>query len=177
MQPSDFVKQMMALWKKPNETANIQIAAEQYQESLKTFTPAQLDAGWIVLRDTHDRTAWPLISECRKAVLSAVASDRPRQWTGGKPDHTNFANSAMRSHMAISAKSEGWLLGLWDFCKVEGRLPHAHEVGRIKGSAREANHAAANLGDHPFSATLHRLWAAMRDREQRLARLVLDQAA
>lgn len=175
MQPTEFVRQMMALWKKPNETANIQVAAEQYQDALKSFTEAQLDAGWVMLRDTHERTAWPLISECRKAILSAVASDRPRQWQG-KPDHTNFANGAMRSHMAISAKNEGWLLGLWDFCKDQGRLPHSGEVGRIKESARAANEAASALKDHPFAGTLYRLWTAMRDREQKLARLVLARA-
>lgn len=178
MQPSEFVQNMMALWRKPTETANAQIAAEQYCDALSKFTPAQLDAGWAKLRDEHDRAAWPLISECRKAVLSAASVNAPpRQTAPGRLEYPDFANASMRSQMAIIARSEGWLLGLWDFCNEKNRLPHAHEVGRIKNTADRANHLAGQLdGTNKLHRTILGWWSAMRERERRLSLMVKDAA-
>ena len=173
MQPNEFVQRMTALWKKPHDSGDVNIAAEEYREALAGFTPQQLDAGWVYLRDNHDRTPWPLISECRKAVMSASVVTNPRPPVRRDDDNEAFANAAMRDPLAVRARAEGWLLGLWDHCYMNGRLPWAQDVGKLRDEARQANAAAANLDrSNPLHKILWRIWEAMRAREARLAALV-----
>lgn len=178
MQPSEFVKNMTALWKKPNDTADANIAAGQYCEALAKFTPAQLAAGWTKLRDEHDRTAWPLISECRKAVMSASSVNNSTPIRNKWEDYEDFANGCMRDKLAIRARDEGWLLGLWDYCRINGRMPWAQDIGKLREDARLANEAATSLDRaNKLHCSLFHIWECMRAREARLSKLVPEVAA
>ena len=175
MQPEEFAKNLTALWSKPRETADGTRAMGQYIEALAKFTPPQLDAGWANLRDTHERSSWPLVSEVRKAILSAVGANRPKREE--KQDHSDFANSSMCSTTAQNARSHGWLLCLWDFCREAGRMPTSREIGELREVADRVNAAAARLNpSDKLDGPLLKIWEAMMAREAKLSALVPDVA-
>jgi hypothetical protein len=174
MQASEFVSRMTALWSKPRETADANKAALEYHDALSRFTEAQLDAGWVALRDSHERASWPLVSEVRKAVMGAASvtggKSAPPKWN----DHSAFADSQMQTPLAVRARSEGWLLSLWDYCKANGKQPSPYDIGRLRREAEEANRIAACLGTTKLDHMLRRIWDAMRDRERKLSGMVTE---
>lgn len=167
----------MSLWSKPRETADGNLAAEEYRSALAKFTPSQLDAGWVALRDSHEGRSWPTIFDVRRAVLSKSVLATPR--TEEKPQHfPEFANSIMQSNIAARAMRDGWLLSLWDFCDQNGRAPTEHESSQLIRETRIADEKACQINQSDaLGRALYRIWGAMKARESNLCQMVRSNAA
>ncbi len=121
------------------------------------------------------RNPWPSPATIAKACAAALPTwgvARPTAAAGEwSKESVAKAYDLLKSPMGRVAANEGWVLGLWDFCRKNGRLPDRKEVGRIKDGAQgfdksfaEATRIKTQIGD-----ALVRLGETMLARRHKLA--------
>ncbi len=140
---------------------------------------AQRLAGYMVIRATQQNW-WPspgVIAEALDsasnslAVKNADKGPKYPDWTAARQAN---ANRLIRSPMGRQAAKEGWIGALWDFARVEERLPQGSELARCKRVAREADEMAAEVyrgNGGPAAAALLRLCKSREDRHAQLAEI------
>ena len=151
---------------------------------LVKYSPAELEAaGDLVLR-THRSRAYPTpavvataCEEVRKEAsprAHAGPVDRYPEWS---PTAFRNADRLIRSAMGQVAARDGWILGLHDFCRHNGRLPDQSEIGAIKECSAfltACRRCTPNeLGF--FGAALSRFCQTMLERRRELAQAVLGE--
>ena len=133
-------------------------------------------AGDMVLAATK-QTWWPslgVIADALNAAQDRLFSKRhdagPKypDWTPGRISN---ANRLIRSPMGRQAAKEGWIGALWDFCRVEERLPQGAELSRCKRIAQEADDAAAQVYRMTAVPALVKLAQSREEKHKRLAEI------
>lgn len=137
-------------------------------------------AGDMVIAATK-QSWWPspgIIADALNAAQDRLFSKRhdagPKypDWT---PGSIGNANRLIRSPMGQQAAKEGWIGALWDFCRVEERLPSAaSEIARCKRISREADEKAQEVyrGEGgACSAALLRLCQSREERQRQFAEI------
>jgi hypothetical protein len=126
--------------------------------------------------------AWPSIRTCtdelrrlaelqtRPPHLTLVYSrrDEERQRKEDEWSHysTMTADRLVAGKLGQRAANEGWVVGLWDFCRKEHRLPHGSEVSEVIAKSRAAREKIEQAG---FS--LPHVTKAYHDRVSRLVEI------
>lgn len=133
-------------------------------------------AGDMVLAATK-KTWWPslgVVAEACNAAQDRLFSKRhdagPKypDWTPGRIAN---ANRLIRSPMGRQAAEDGWIGALWDFARVEERLPHGAELARCKRIAKEADEAAAQVYRMTAVPALAKLAQSREEKHTRLAEI------
>ena len=137
---------------------------------------AQRLAGDMVIRATQQNW-WPspgVIAEALDsasnslAVKNADKGPKYPDWTAARQAN---ANRLIRSPMGRQAAAEGWIGALWDFARVEERLPQGSEMARCKRIAREADEAAASIYRMTAVPALVRLAQSREEKHRQLAEI------
>ncbi len=135
---------------------------------------AQDLAGDMVIAATK-QSWWPspgIIADALDAAQDrlftkrADASPKYPEWSAARQAQ---ANRLIRSPMGQQAARDGWIGALWDFARVEQRLPSGAEVARCRRVATEADEAAAAIYRMTAVPALVKL---AQSREEKHARLV-----
>jgi hypothetical protein len=102
-------------------------------------------------------------------VAKPAVKDKRDAWSGEaqrQADRLLLENPAL-TRMAIA---ENWLLGLWDFCRAEGRTPKTFEHGNIISEAQDrimrAEMMRAVAAPTGMTIALLKLARAMEERER-----------
>lgn len=179
MQP--ITERLIGVFGTPNhvETAAVFLAEVDRIADRYGYEAQQL-AGDMVIRATKQNW-WPspgVIAEALDSASNSLAvknaDKRPKypDWTAGRQAN---ANRLIRSPMGQQAAKEGWIGTLWDFARVEERLPSAaSEINRCKRIAREADEKAQEVyrGEGgACSAALLRLCQSREARQRELAEI------
>lgn len=137
-------------------------------------------AGHMVLVATK-QTWWPSLGVIADALnaaqdrLFAKRHDAGPKYPDWTPSRLANANRIIRSPMGQQAAKEGWIGALWDFCRVEERLPSAaSEIARCKRISREADEKAQEVyrGEGgACSAALLRLCQSREERQRQFAEI------
>lgn len=137
---------------------------------------AQDLAGDMVIAATK-QSWWPspgIIAEALDAAQdrlfarNADASPKFPEWSASRQAN---ANRLIRSPMGQQAAKEGWIGALWDFARVEERLPSGSEVARCKRVAKEADAAAASIYRMTAVPALVKLAQSREEKQKRLSEI------
>lgn len=137
---------------------------------------AQKLAGNMVIRATQQNW-WPspgVIAEALDSASNSLAvkgddkGPKYPDWTAGRQAN---ANRLIRSPMGQQAAKEGWIGTLWDFARVEERLPQGAELSRCKRIAKEADAAAAEVYRVTAVPALVKLAQSREEKHKRLAEI------
>lgn len=122
---------------------------ETYLERLDSFSDDVLKAASSRIIDERKQRSFPLPAECNEACRVAFddlkfnrqRSDRPNnygeeraffdkypEWTEARREH---AYALMRSDMGMEAAEGLWVCALFDFCRVNRRLPDRYEKENV----------------------------------------------
>lgn len=121
------------------------------------------------------RNPWPSPATIAKACAVAASTwgkvkpmSPPGEWS---KEAVAKAYDLLKSPMGRAAADEGWVLGLWDFCRKNGRLPDRKEVGRLKDGAQgfDESFAEATRIKTPIGDALVKLGETMLTRRHKLA--------
>lgn len=133
-------------------------------------------AGDMVIAATK-QSWWPspgVVADALNAAQDRLFSKRhdagPKypDWTPGR---IAAANRLIRSPMGRQAAAEGWIGALWDFARVEERLPQGAELARCKRIAKEADEAAADIFRMTAVPALVKLAQSREEKHKRLAEI------
>jgi hypothetical protein len=156
-----------------------------YEDALKVFQPAILQEAAKRIMRRRNYTNFPMIAECVQAcneVIEERSKSVPsRSYSPQYPDWSDQrvaeANRMLDSAVGRKAASEGWIIGLWDFCRQKGRPPQHHEVPKIIASSREAWAAMKQIDqDNPMAPILNKTAAMLRDRRKDLTAIAEGRA-
>lgn len=121
------------------------------------------------------RNPWPspaTIAQACAAALPTWGVIRPAG-PGGEWSSESVAKAydLLKSPMGRAAASDGWILGLWDFCRKNGRLPGPKEVGKVRDGSQsfDDNFAEATRIKTPLGDALVKLGETMLARRHNLA--------
>ena len=133
-------------------------------------------AGDMVIAATK-QSWWPSPGVIAEALNTAQdrlftrnhdASPKYPDWT---PARISAANRLIRLPMGKQAAAEGWIGALWDFARVEERLPQGAELARCKRIAKEADEAAAAIYRLTAVPALVKLAQSREEKHRRLAEI------
>ena len=133
-------------------------------------------AGDMVLAATK-QTWWPSLGVIADALnaaqdrLFAKRHDAGPKYPDWTPSRLAIANRLIRSPMGRQAAEEGWIGALWDFARVEERLPHGSELARCKRIAKEADAAAAEVYRMTAVPALVKLAQSREEKHKRLTEI------
>jgi len=133
-------------------------------------------AGHMVLVATK-QTWWPSLGVIADALnaaqdrLFAKRHDAGPKYPDWTPSRIANANRLIRSPMGRQAAEEGWIGALWDFARVEERLPQGAELSRCKRIAKEADAAAAEVYRMTAVPALVKLAQSREEKHKRLAEI------
>lgn len=133
-------------------------------------------AGDMVLAATK-QTWWPSLGVIADALnaaqdrLFAKRHDAGPKYPDWAPSRLSNANRIIRSPMGRQAAEEGWIGALWDFARVEERLPHGSELARCKRIAKDADAAAAEVYRMTAVPALVKLAQSREEKHKRLAEI------
>lgn len=125
---------------------------------------------------------WPSFDTCLRLLQDAAVLPEARASTGGIHEQRQAREEALReewspeamakadalivSSTGATAAREGWIVGLWDFCRKNRRLPDDREVSRVRSKSLESRETVIKAGK-----ALPPVLAAYLDRVQRLTAL------
>lgn len=156
-----------------------------YEDALKIFQPAILQEAAKRIMRRRNYTNFPMIAECvqacnevieerSKSVPSRSHSPLYPEWSD---ERVAEANLMLNSAVGRKAAEEGWIIGLWDFCRNRRRLPQHHEVPKIIAGSREAWAAMKQINpDNPLALVLKKTAAVLRDRRTDLTAIAEGRA-
>lgn len=133
-------------------------------------------AGNMVLGATK-QTWWPSLGVITEALdaaqdrLFAKRHDAGPKYPDWTPSRIAAANRLIRSPMGRQAAEEGWIGALWDFARVEERLPQGAELSRCKRIAKEADAAAAEVFRTQAFPALVKLAESRQEKHRQLAEI------
>lgn len=119
---------------------------------IRGFTTMEQDKAADFLIRNHvptNRKPWPAPNEIVNACVEAREMLNPpkeddkkkiKDWTG---DVLKRADNLIQSDLGRQAADEGWVHSLWDFCRVNGRLPNGYEIVTCQKHAKEFDQAYA----------------------------------
>lgn len=122
--------------------------------------------------DTRIDRKFPLPAEIRKVslevydrvrssqLLPEAPKGRDAEWTA---ERLALADSLCRTELGRRAAREDWILGMWDFCRKNSRMPDAREVERIITESREADAFIDDAYRDAHRSQLHRIVAGTAD--------------
>lgn len=123
-------------------------------------------------------TFWPKPAEVLELV-SEILAERDRLRVGALPvvsfpQQMRDANKMIQCPLGERAAAEGWIRGLWDFCRIRGRLPGDYEIGSLITSSRRHDETVADLARNPtgLDRALLDLAAGMNERAKQLGEIV-----
>lgn len=172
-----FLMPMEAMLGKPRGRDAVAFYGE-FERALRGLEREALEAGLDWYRLNHRRTAWPLPAEalevCRREARRlhnsrVVVADRPIP----EDRRMEVAKRLIHSDMGRRAADEGWIIGLYDFCERELRLPGPEEEARLVSAGRALAARMASYGDDPIGRSALR---AIEGKTRRLARIARGEA-
>ena len=154
--------------------------------ALKHYDGEVLDSALQRLVDTRTDRRFPLPAEIRKVCNEVIEWQNrgklvPEQQKAARhlestADRIKLANDLICTELGRKAAREGWILGLWDYARKNGRLPSAgYEIANIQRGRVEFDegYAIAARSSEPSV----RKWLAVGDnliaRRDSLAMMVL----
>lgn len=176
-----FFGPLIAVLGEPN-TPDPERFLSEYGRMLRGYGAQELaEAADHVLATYKGPARWPRIPDCIEAAEHA--RERLQFKRGQKQsveaDYFARANAAERammdSQIGHAAAREGWANGLRDFIMEKRRLPHDHEIHRLKENAEFIDRCAAgtiNMGI--IHDQLQKLAQKMVDRRHAIADRVLS---
>jgi hypothetical protein len=175
MSAKDTLRRFMAVYGEPR--------TPDPDEFLTEFAACLEGCDASALRKATDRlirksSFWPKPAEVLEAVSSILAErDRQMETTRRPPNvHEQFklATGLVQGPLGKIAARDGWVRGLWDFCRVHERLPGEREQREIIASAREHVETVAGLAKKRdlLSKELFKLSMTMAERETQLCEIV-----
>jgi hypothetical protein len=156
-----------------------------YEDALKGYSPVVLKEATKRIMRRRNYTNFPMIAECVQACNEVIEDHSKavpsRSYSPQYPDWSEQrvaeANRMLDSAVGRKAASEGWIIGLWDFCRQKGRPPQHHEVPKIIASSREAWAAMKQIDqDNPMAPILNKTAAMLRDRRKDLTAIAEGRA-
>lgn len=123
------------------------------------------------------RNPWP-----SPATIAKACSEAAGTWGKKAPGRSSGewsteavakAYDLVVTPMGRTAADDGWVLGLWDFCRKHGRLPERREIDRIKDGAAgfDRSFADATRIPPPLGVALSSLGETMLARREKLSRM------
>ena len=116
----------------------------------KGYSDAELDkAADLVLR-RHRGRYFPAVSEILQACADAREETSPSRpldtakWPTWDLSTIKKADELIRSDLGRKASAEGWVSGLHDFCRKNGRLPSGREIADCMAMSRGFDDAFAS---------------------------------
>lgn len=136
----------------PPKTNDLAAFVEIYREMIGNFTADVYSRGFKLVAARHTHKSWPIPKLCLDALKDAAREletgersvEHRRLEAGGLESHK--PHGLLRGPIAETADREGWILGLNEFLHKNGRLPKAHEITRIKETARFVDRCSATEG-------------------------------
>jgi len=125
---------------------------EELARLIRGYTTQEQDKAADFLIRNHvptNRKPWPapneIVTACSDAreLLNPPKEDdkkKIKDWTG---DVLKLADSLIQSDLGRQAADEGWVHSLWDFCRVNRRLPTGYEIAACQRHAKEFDAAYA----------------------------------
>jgi|SRR5262245_1918393 len=115
---------------------------------LSRFQPEALQRAADAIIDTRKHGSFPLPSDCLEACEKAerllamreaarelgALRDPLDDWS---PKRVAIAYDLVKCTLGRQAAREGWLLGLWNFCRAHGCHPNGDQVTNLKRTAVE----------------------------------------
>ena len=167
---------------------------ESMQRNLGHYEPHVLKAAADLIVDergeTYGTRKFPLPKECRQACHTVIGRRQAEKRSGTLPIsgeqaspyadwRTNLADDLILTPLGREAAKGGWVLGLHDFARREGRAPQDREVDQIKREAKEFDQAYERSvrGGWPEARNLEALGRSMLARRELFRRRVLGEAA
>lgn len=143
-----FLTPMLVFFSLPNSAhADREAFLSGYVDELSEYTSHELEHAAKLLRTTRTTRTLPTIADCLEAckqardTLQAPAKRRHGsdqvKWPEWAPERQRLADDLIRSEIGRKAADEGWLIGLWDFCRKEKRQPNRFEAERIAQESRK----------------------------------------
>jgi hypothetical protein len=118
----------------------------EYEHALSGYSAGLLRRAVDSVIAEHRFSTWPTIGKVKGAADSLAISDVDHQRGPSTPERREdpmwgaeafaMADQMIRCSMGYQAAKEGWCLGLHEFLRRHGRLPHLHEAERIQANAR-----------------------------------------
>jgi hypothetical protein len=148
-----------------------------YEDALKVYAPAILKEAAKRIMRRRNYTNFPMIAECVQAcneVIQDKSKSAPtKSYSPQYPEWSEHriaeANRMLNSAVGRKAADEGWIIGLWDFCREKGRPPQHHEVPKIIATSREAWRVMKEIDQsNPMAPILNRTAAILRARREDL---------
>jgi hypothetical protein len=126
---------------------------KDYQVICGTFGDEILERATALIMASRQKTTFPLPSECNRACLDALEmltlqerlAHRPNnareirnepfdrrypEWSDRRRD---LADRLIQCELGKQALREDWIWTLWEFCRLNERLPDKHEAERVRG--------------------------------------------
>lgn len=138
------------------------------------------------IRMTRTFRGMPTVGEINKVIARMAVEPggarRPTSATYTYPDWSPYAidqaDKLIQCDLGKEAAREGWIVGLHDYCRKNGRLPGRYDIGAMIESAEFVAKTAA--GAFPLGVmhkALQKLGDAFLEKRERLARLALGEEA
>ena len=166
---------------------------ESMQRNLGHYKPDVLKAAADLIVDergeTYGTRKFPLPKECRQACHEVISRQQAERRSGSLPigdqpsPYANWretlADDLIMTPLGREAAKGGWILGLHDFARREGRAPQGREIDQIKREAKEfdAAYEKAVRGGWPLAREVEALGRSMLARRELFRRRVLGEAA
>lgn len=121
----------------------------EMERMTKAYSETELDKAADLIMRRHRGRYFPAVSEivcacadAREDVNPAKPVDKAK-WPEWEPEAIKKADELICGEMGREAASEGWISGLHDFCRKNGRLPHGREVTSCRDVSRGFDNAYA----------------------------------
>ena len=158
----------------------------EFARLLSKYDAAELEAAADKVIVSRKFRTWPTIGDAIAALEDARADSRERNLPEFRtafayPDWSHAAvrraAELIRSSMGERAAREGWIVGLHDYCRKNGRLPWQYEIGPMIDSAEFVARCAAGAEDMGvMHKALMKLGQDFLVKRERLAQIALGAA-
>lgn len=166
---------------------------ESMQRNLGHYKPDVLKAAADLIVDergeTYGTRKFPLPKECRQACHEVISRQQAERRTSTLPIgadlgnqfadwRTNLADDLILTPLGREAAKGGWVLGLHDFARREGRAPQGREIDQIKRETKEfdAAYEECARGGWPEAHHLEALGRSMLARREKYRRRAFGEA-
>lgn len=178
---NEFLKSLVAAYGLPHDSAeHNELFFNDLRGILKGFSSVDFDAAKRhILRTYNGYGRWPkpaeIVEACahamdsRNAAANRTTPVRNTDWTKESRQIAN--NLIATSKIGRQAAQQGWIVGLWDFCRKNHRLPNDREAHNIRKSSDKFDQAYASLNGG--EGQLKALGEAILARRQQLTDYVL----
>lgn len=171
----EVIKRFMAVFGEPR-TPDPDTFLVEFERSLEGYDAKALRKACDTL--IRKSTFWPKPAEVIE-IAATILTERQHHRDSSVPlrafvDQAKDANSMIRCELGERAARDGWILGLWDFCRSRNRLPNEYEVRDLIAKRREHEEIVAALARVPsaLNNALLNLAAGMAERSKQLCEIV-----